>query len=85
MCNDIDVSDQTRVAFSHEIHFTLQRYNHVIYPFLYPISIFMSSPHQTSSGPANPKACLLVGAPSLKNGFSANAVTLVPCLGSLPS
>lgn len=40
---------------------------------------------QMSSGPARPKACLRVGASALKNGFSANAVTLVPCLGSVPS
>jgi hypothetical protein len=40
---------------------------------------------QMSSGPARPNACLRVGASALKNGFSASAVTLVPCLGSFPS
>jgi hypothetical protein len=40
--------------------------------------------HQTSSGPATPRACRLVGAFGSKYGFSASAVTLVPCLGSDP-
>ena len=36
----------------------------------------------TSPAPANPSACLLVGALGSKNGFSARLVTLVPCLGA---
>lgn len=41
--------------------------------------------YTTSSSPSKPSACLLVGAPASKYGFSPKAVTLVPCLGSLPS